>query len=96
MPNFAIHDGSTVQNVIVADSQEIAEEVTGLSAVETEGEPWIGWTMQTEGWRSPSPFPSWVWSGSEWEAPTPRPTTTGAWAWDEDAQEWIDVAPPEA
>ncbi len=53
MPNFAIHDGSTVQNVIVADSQEIAEEVTGLYAVETEGEPWVGWTLIDGVWTAP-------------------------------------------
>lgn len=53
MPDFAIHDGTTVQNVIVADSQEIAEEVTGLSAVETEGEPWIGWTLDGGVWVAP-------------------------------------------
>lgn len=53
MPNFAIHDGSTVVNVIVADSKEIAEEVTGLSAVEADGEPWIGWTLVDGVWTAP-------------------------------------------
>lgn len=53
MPNFAIHDGSTVVNVIVADSKEIAEEVTGMSALETEGEPWIGWTLTDGVWTAP-------------------------------------------
>lgn len=56
MANFAIIDGDTVVNVIVADSQEIAEEVTGLSVVETEGEPWIGWTLIDGGWVAP-PLP---------------------------------------
>ena len=58
MPDFALHDGSTVQNVIVADSQEIAEEVTGLSAVETVGEPWIGWTLIDGVWTAPEPEPA--------------------------------------
>lgn len=53
MSNFAIHDGTTVVNVIVADSLEVAEEVTGLSAVETEGEPWIGWTLVDGVWTAP-------------------------------------------
>lgn len=53
MANFAIHDGTTVQNVIVADSKEIAEEVTGLSAVETDGQPWIGWTLVDGEWIAP-------------------------------------------
>lgn len=53
MPNFAIHDGSTVQNVIVADSQEIAEEVTALSAIETDGAPWLGWRLVAGEWTAP-------------------------------------------
>lgn len=53
MPDFAIHDGLTVHNVIVADSQEIAEEVTGLTALETEGVPCIGWTLIDGVWTAP-------------------------------------------
>ena len=58
MSNFAIIDGDTVVNVIVADSREIAEEVTGLSAVETDGEPWIGWTLIDGEWVAPPPPPA--------------------------------------
>lgn len=54
MPNFAINDGNTVVNVIVADSKEIAEEVTGLLAVETDGEPWTGWTLIDGEWVAPA------------------------------------------
>lgn len=56
MPNFAIHDGTTVQNVIVADSQEIAEEVTGLQAFPApeDGVPWIGWTLIDGEWVEPA------------------------------------------
>lgn len=34
MPNFEIYDGETLVNVIVADSKEIAEQVTGMIATE--------------------------------------------------------------
>jgi hypothetical protein len=54
MTNFAIHNGSAVVNVIVADSQEIAEQVTGLQAVETTGEPWIGWELVDGEWVDPT------------------------------------------
>jgi len=54
MPKFAIHGGSHVENVIVADSQEIAEQVTGMFALETEGVPWIGWTLVDDKWVAPS------------------------------------------
>ena len=96
MPNFAIHDGATVSNVIVADSQEVAESITGLSAIDVsdDGEPWIGWTMESEGWRAPSPYPSWVWGGSAWEAPVADPGD-GSY-WDEDTLSWIAPEPEES
>lgn len=53
MANFAIHDGTRVINVVVADSQEVAESVTGLQAVETSGEPWIDWTLEGGVWTAP-------------------------------------------
>ena len=57
MPNYAVHDGSTVRNVIVAESLEIAESVSGLQALETTGQPWIGWVMQDGEWVPPAPEP---------------------------------------
>lgn len=91
MATFAIHDGQKVVNVIVADSQSVAEEVTGLSAIESSGTPWFGWTMESEGWRKPSPYPSWVWDGSDWAAPVERPSDTedGWYEWNEDSVSWI-------
>lgn len=53
MSNYALHDGATVLNVIVADSEEVAEAVTGLSAIETDGVPWIGWTLADGEWVAP-------------------------------------------
>ena len=53
MPNYAIHDGVTVSNVIVCDTQGLAEELTGMQAVETEGVPWIGWTLVDGVWIDP-------------------------------------------
>ncbi len=61
MPNYAIHDGNVVVNVIVADTPTIAQQVTGLNAIETTGTPWIGWTRHKDGWRPPAP------SDGEWE-----------------------------
>lgn len=89
MPNFAVYSGDTIVNVVVAESAELAEEVTGLSAVETTGEPWIGWTKHDGAWRPPSPFPSWVWNGTAWEAPVPMPSESGPWMWDETSQSWV-------
>ena len=47
MANYAVIKDGVVDNVIVADTQEIAEMVTGLTCVEVSnepGSPGIGWT----------------------------------------------------
>jgi len=46
MATFAVMSGDSVSNVIVADTKEIAEEVTGSICIEyTEENPaGIGWT----------------------------------------------------
>jgi len=46
MATFAVIDSNIVENVIVADTKEIAEEVTGKECIEyTEENPaQIGWT----------------------------------------------------
>ena len=77
MPNYAIHDGMTVHNVIVCDTQGLAEEVTGMQAVETDGVPWIGWTMHDGEWRPPQPGPAYVWDGAAWIEPEPEPAPAG-------------------
>ena len=47
MANYAVIKDGIVSNVIVADTQTIAGEVTGLTCVEIEhepGSPGIGWS----------------------------------------------------
>lgn len=95
MANYAIHDGSSVINVIVADTKAIAEEATGMSAIKTTGSPWIGWTMEDEGWRPPTPFASWIWDGSAWVAPIAHPTDGGNFYWDEGQGGWVELIIPE-
>jgi hypothetical protein len=53
MANFAIIENDIVTNVIVAESKEIAEEVTGLEALETAGQPWTGWQRVEGEWIDP-------------------------------------------
>ena len=46
MANYAVIKDGVINNVIVADTQEIAETVTGLACVEVpneSGAPGIGW-----------------------------------------------------
>jgi hypothetical protein len=95
VPNYAISDGSRIANVIVADSKEIAEEATGMTAIETSGEPWIDWTLESEGWRIPSPFPSWIWSDTEWVSPVPQPSEPGyIYTWNENSLSWDSMEIP--
>lgn len=93
MKNFAIYESNKIINVIVAESKKIAEQSTGLQAVETNGSPWIDWTLEEEGWRPPKPYPSWLWDGEMWVAPIPRPES-GLWEWNEKNQEWEEIPPP--
>jgi hypothetical protein len=53
MANYAIIENDKVLNVILADSAEIAVEVTGKEVLETTGEPWIDWTRTNEVWSAP-------------------------------------------
>lgn len=55
MANYAIIENDVVINVIVAESKEIAEEVTGLEVVETIGQPWAGWQRVDGEWVDPNP-----------------------------------------
>lgn len=91
MPNYAVHDGYVVVNVVRADSLEVAERVTGLPVVETYGEPWIGWTLESEGWRRPAPYPSWTWDDSAGGYVAPVTDPGDGSVWDEESLSWIPV-----
>lgn len=56
MANYAIVENNIVTNVIVADSKEIAEEVTGLVCIEytQENPAGIGWAYDGTNFVSPS------------------------------------------
>ena len=56
MANYAVIKDGIVNNVIVADTKEIAEEVTGLTCVEVEhvpGAPGIGWSYDGTNFTAP-------------------------------------------
>jgi len=58
MANYAIIEDNKVANVIVADSAEIAVEVTGKEVIETTGEPWLDWTRTDGVWSAPVEEPT--------------------------------------
>lgn len=89
MSNYAVHDGYTIINVIVAENKKIAEDLTGLSAIEiTDNYLGIGWTLEENGWRPPSPYPSWIWDGISWNAPVPYPDDNKSYIWNEENILW--------
>ena len=55
MATFAVIDNNTVTNVIVADTKEIAEIVTGLTCVEytQENRVSVGWTYNGSTFEAP-------------------------------------------
>jgi hypothetical protein len=56
MANYAVIKDGIVTNVIVAESQEIAESVTGLTCVEIQQEPG-------------APGIDWAYDGTDFSAP---------------------------
>lgn len=56
MANYAVIKDGIVTNVIVAESQEIAESVTGLTCIEYQlepGAPGIGWSYNGTDFTAP-------------------------------------------
>lgn len=56
MPNYLVIEDDVIINVIVADTAEIAAEVTGKEVIEsTSSEPWLNWTRSGDTWNAPEP-----------------------------------------
>lgn len=95
MANFAVIDGINVLNIIVADSKEIAEELTGKTCIEytetDKAQP--GGTYEKGLFIPAKPFASWTLNKStnEWEAPVARPNDDKLYRWDEDATSWVEL-----
>jgi hypothetical protein len=56
MANYAVIKNGIINNVIVAESQEIAESITGLACVEFQvepGAPGIGWSYDGTNFTAP-------------------------------------------
>ena len=56
MANYAVIKDNVVSNIIVAESKEIAESVTGLTCVETDPSVFglsVGWTYNGTNFSAP-------------------------------------------
>ena len=98
MPNFAVMNNDSVINTIVAESKDIAEQVTGQTCIEytTQNSAEPGGTFDGVSFISRQPFPSWVLNEHKsWVAPIARPEEGEDWRWDEEALEWKETTLPQ-
>jgi hypothetical protein len=91
---LAMIDDGVVVNVAALSSENDYTQLKADLAAQHDSvlevaEAGIGWTVEADGLRPPSPFPSWVWNGDEWEAPVPKPD--GDYYWDESTQSWATI-----
>jgi hypothetical protein len=98
MSTFAVVKDDVVTDLIVADTLEIAEEVSRASCIEvTEEQPLgIGWVHDsvTDTWVGKSPFPSWTLVNGTWQAPTSMPNDDKAYVWNEATTSWVEIPRP--
>lgn len=92
MLKFAVIEGENVINTIVAESKEIAEEITEKICIEfTTERAEIDGTYADGVFIPRKPYASWVLdSDNEWEAPVARPEE-GDYIWDEPTTSWISA-----
>lgn len=54
MPNYAVIENNIIKNIIVADSKELAEQITSSVCFEINGDEKIGW-IYNNGTATPLP-----------------------------------------
>jgi len=99
MSNFAVIDNKNVINTIIANSKEVAEEITGKTCIEFTNEPAEqGGTYINGSFIKKKPYPSWIQSGSDWLPPVAFPEVDPEnpkyYVWDESVVSWVEITPP--
>jgi hypothetical protein len=90
MKTFAVIEATSIVNVILAESLETAESITGKTCIEYTNEPAeIGGTYENGVFKQKKPFPSWVYRSGKWEPPVSEPNDGKPYAWDEESLSWI-------
>jgi len=93
MATYAVIENGAVINVIVADSKEIAEQVTEKECLEyTNENPLIigaTWSNEYSKYINPSPYASHIYDGENWVPPSPMPVEEGKYfEWNESTLSW--------
>jgi hypothetical protein len=94
MANFAIVEDGIVKNIIVAESLEVAQEVTGKLCIECSDSfpAQIGGTWDGQRFIPAKPYDSWVLNQEfQWEAPVPEPTDGKPYEWNESTKSWVEI-----
>lgn len=94
--NFAVLDSNgNILNTIVADSKEIAEQVTEKTCIEFITEPAeIGgfYDFEKKIFIKRQPYPSWELDiNNEWQAPVAYPMDNKIYLWNEDIKSWDEI-----
>ena len=96
MSKFAVLEGTLIINTIMAESQTVAEQVTGKTCVAyTTESAEINGTYIDGKFIKQQPYPSWVRDGeSGWKAPIDCPEIDREnikhYYWDEKTTSWIE------
>jgi len=84
-------ENGVVVNVSVYDEDTSADWLAAVSPdydeVRIVDEAGIGWTVEEDGLRPLSPFPSWTWDDG-WHPPVPYPDDDQFYEWNEEAGSW--------
>ena len=93
MKQFAIIESGYVTNIIVAESQSIAESITKQSCIEIieNNNISIGDTYDGKIFWTSKPYPSWIKGEDKWEAPIPYPTDLKQYIWNESELSWEEI-----
>lgn len=92
---FAVIENKTVVNTIVADSKEIAEDVTQKECLEIMEENMLAigatWNEEYSKYVNPCEYPSHIYNGTEWvpPIPIPEPIPGKYFIWDEESLSFI-------
>jgi hypothetical protein len=98
MKKFAVLEDNKIINIIIADSKENAENLTGKICIEFTDEPAEpNGTYENGRFLRAKPYPSWILDEEDnWQSPIPHPIQEDKenpkhYNWNEETTSWIEV-----
>jgi predicted small secreted protein len=93
MKKYAVHNNSVITNIIVAENEQIARDISGEEVFEVVEFAGINWINVDGTWIAPSPYPSWILDEEtkQWVAPIDYPNDGKGYQWDEPTINWKEV-----